>query len=91
MLDLLRKNVGRPLTITSGVRCEAYNTKVGGVDSSAHVDGLAADIAVGDGHDRFSLISSALTVGFRRIGVAKNFVHLDVDYSKPTNVIWVYS
>lgn len=32
-----------PLQINSGYRCTAVNAKVGGVHSSAHVDGRAAD------------------------------------------------
>jgi zinc D-Ala-D-Ala carboxypeptidase len=32
-----------PLTITSGYRCETLNRRVGGVEDSQHVQGLAAD------------------------------------------------
>jgi len=33
-----------PITITSGVRCAEYNRNVGGVKTSQHIKGRAADI-----------------------------------------------
>jgi zinc D-Ala-D-Ala carboxypeptidase len=47
-LEAVRSLIGQPLLITSGYRCEALNQRIGGSASSAHVQGLAADIlAVG--------------------------------------------
>ena len=42
----LRKLVGCPVRITSGYRCEALNHLVGGVSTSQHANGEAADITV---------------------------------------------
>jgi peptidoglycan hydrolase-like protein with peptidoglycan-binding domain len=42
-LQHLRDKLGVPLTITSGYRCLAHNSKVGGAKGSKHVYGLAAD------------------------------------------------
>lgn len=44
--DFIKKKFGFeiPLYITSGYRCEELNEEVGGVDDSAHLFGLAADI-----------------------------------------------
>lgn len=42
--DQLRKNLGVPITIVSGLRCETWNTMQGGVDNSQHKYGEAADI-----------------------------------------------
>jgi len=44
----LRNTLERPVYITSGYRCPKYNQKVGGVVSSYHCIGLAADITVKD-------------------------------------------
>lgn len=39
---------GKPLTITSGFRCEPYNKIVGGVKNSYHMQGKALDIVFPD-------------------------------------------
>ena len=44
VLDPLRKKLGKPIIVTSGYRCEELNKKVGGVPTSHHVLGYAADI-----------------------------------------------
>ena len=45
-LQVLRDEVGVPITITSGYRTEAYNKKIGGAKSSMHIQAKAADIKV---------------------------------------------
>jgi zinc D-Ala-D-Ala carboxypeptidase len=42
-LELVRKALGTPIIITSGYRCQALNSRVGGVSTSAHTKGLAVD------------------------------------------------
>ena len=42
--DQLRKNLGVPITIVSGLRCDTWNSMQGGVDNSQHKYGEAADI-----------------------------------------------
>ena len=44
MLERIRSAVGRPIVVTSGYRCPPLNRAVGGVTSSDHVTGQAADI-----------------------------------------------
>ena len=47
LLDTLRKNYGKPVTITCGVRCKTYNTSLkGSVTNSGHVLGTAVDIYI---------------------------------------------
>ena len=46
VLDPLRKLIGTPIHVTSGYRCEELNAKVGGVPTSKHRFGQAADIQV---------------------------------------------
>ncbi|WP_417090238.1 D-Ala-D-Ala carboxypeptidase family metallohydrolase [Eubacterium maltosivorans] len=43
-VEALRTGLGRPVIITSGVRCEARNQEVGGVSWSFHKRGAAADL-----------------------------------------------
>ena len=42
--DKLRKNLGVPITIVSGLRCKTWNAIHGGVSNSQHMYGEAADI-----------------------------------------------
>ncbi|MBR4856008.1 MAG: peptidase M15 [Bacteroidaceae bacterium] len=44
LLQPLRDKVGRPLNISSGYRCAELNRKVGGVPTSQHCKGEAADV-----------------------------------------------
>ena len=44
ILDPIRCRYGAPIIVTSGYRCPALNTAVGGVANSHHIVGCAADI-----------------------------------------------
>lgn len=44
VLDPLREAWGKPIYVTSGYRCAKLNSAVGGVATSNHMKGLAADI-----------------------------------------------
>ena len=44
ILEPLRMAIGQPVRINSGYRCKAVNSGVGGVSTSHHLLGLAADI-----------------------------------------------
>lgn len=46
ILEPLRIAWGQPIIVSSGFRCEALNSAVGGVADSAHVTGFAADLQV---------------------------------------------
>lgn len=50
-LDKIRERFGKPIRITSGFRSPAVNRAVGGVATSAHLKGLAADIVALDGRE----------------------------------------
>lgn len=92
-LDKIRDLIGMPVTIVSGTRCERYNRKVGGKAMSAHVprDGTshAADIHCPDSAFRFAFLAAALPM-FNRIGIGKDFIHVDDDPALPSNVMWIY-
>ena len=89
-LNHIRYNVGQPLIVTSGCRCEEHNKKVGGTKESSHTKGLAVDIACSDSILRFKIIKQAINFGITRIGIGDTFIHLDVDPDKSQNVIWLY-
>lgn len=44
VLDPCREKYGKPITVNSGYRSRQLNAKVGGVDTSDHLTGNAADI-----------------------------------------------
>lgn len=97
LLDKVREIVGEPIIINSGFRTPAHNEAVGGKmpddngdGGSSHLKGLAVDIAVRHSRMRFKLISALLEVGINRIGIADNFIHIDIDPFKDTDVIWTY-
>jgi len=90
MLDAARKIYGKPMRVNSGYRSEAHNKKVGGVSSSSHLKGLAADISCKNSDERFYMLQAFIKAGFKRIGVASSFIHIDNDKDKSQNVIWTY-
>lgn len=89
-LDKARELAGIPFVITSGYRCPKHNDDIGGVYNSSHTLGLAADIACDNSRDRFKIIDALIAVGFRRIGISNEFLHVDADESKTQDVIWKY-
>lgn len=47
-LDGVREKLDKPITVTSGYRCPRLNNIVGGVPTSQHQKGLAADLVCSD-------------------------------------------
>jgi len=82
--------IGQALFYNSGYRCTECNKKEGGVKNSAHLRGAAVDIRCKTSGERFALIKTALEHGFKRIGIGKRIIHLDVDGSLPQKVAWLY-
>jgi len=95
MLDNARDIAKTPFKITSGYRTKEHNVaiykKLGKKPiESSHLKGVACDIACSDSRARFLIINALLEVGFTRIGIANNFIHVDSDCEKSQNVIWTY-
>ena len=93
-LDIVREAYGKPLTVTSGVRCPAYNAKVGGVVDGEHTTGEAADLfapVIPDSFSRYHLLQAAFKVGVSRVGIGENFVHIGVAARFPQYVAWLYA
>lgn len=75
-LEDLRDRLGRPVTITSGYRCEEYNKKVGGAKHSQHRLGTATDIIV-RGMDVYELYEIVKPMNPKGLGLYENFLHID--------------
>lgn len=61
VLQPLREVYGKPLEINSGYRCQKLNAEVGGVPTSQHVKGEAADIKTGNQTESYRLARLAKT------------------------------
>lgn len=85
-LSLIRLAYGKPLIVSSGLRCKAKNNAVGGAPRSTHIQGLAADIQANSHAERFEIFKLALDYGITGIGLYKKHIHLDVRAGRP--VIW---
>jgi hypothetical protein len=51
---------------------------------------MAVDLGAYTSHERYVIIFNAISIGFRRLGIGKNFLHLDIDEEKPQEVVWLY-
>lgn len=89
-LDATRELYGKPMKINSAFRSAKHNKKVGGSPTSSHLYGFAVDIHCNSGYDRLHLVQSLIASGFKRIGIANTFIHVDTDYKKPDS-IWIYT
>ena len=92
-LNQARDEAGIAFIVNSGCRCEQHNKNEGGYKTSDHLPRPyceGADIEAKDGVTRFKIIRAAIDVGFKRIGVAKTFIHLGNRQNNPQNVLWVY-
>lgn len=97
-LEELRIALNRPMIISSGYRCPAYNKKVShtGLDGP-HTTGKAFDVKI-SGESAFLLVKLALEFGWTGVGVSQKdsmssrFVHLDLLHypAYPRPRIWSY-
>jgi zinc D-Ala-D-Ala carboxypeptidase len=90
MLDTARDLAGIPFVVTSGYRTPSHNASEGGKHDSAHLRGLAADIAAPTSGQKYLIVRAAFVAGFCRIGIGSTFVHLDCAPDLPQDVIWTY-
>lgn len=83
VLDPLREAYGKPIYINSGYRCSELNKVVGGVSTSEHQSGRAADIDTHDYEENkklFKLIQE-LNLPFRQLIDESNLSWVHVSYN----------
>ena len=91
-LNGVREAIKRAIIVTSGYRSPAFNSTLpGAVPNSAHTKGVAADLAAETDEEKLQIAIAAIRLGIKRIGWGSRFIHLDMDESKPQNVVWGYS
>ena len=88
-MDMAREIAGIPFYVNSAFRCEAHNRAVGGKQNSAHTRGYAVDIKC-NRETKKVILEAVKQAGFRRIGLASNFIHVDDDPSLHSPTTWTY-
>lgn len=85
VLDPLRRAWGKPILVNSGYRCPALNKAVGGVASSQHLRGEAADITTGSPETNRQLYELAvkLRLPFDQLIGERGYTWLHISH-KPT-------
>lgn len=86
LMDKIRTAYGKPITITSGVRCAAHNKEVGGISNSEHLKGKAADFYIPGQNDtaagRNKVVSKAKSMGavysYANTAGMGNAVHINI-------------
>ncbi len=74
VLQPLRDAWGKPLRINSGYRCPELNRRVGGVETSQHIRGEAADVAC-DTPAELARLAASLGLPFDQMILYPSFVH----------------
>jgi len=90
MMVRARIRAGIAFPVVSWCRCREYNKRVGGTVESAHMDCKAVDIRVSGVGERFVMAEALFWTGFRRFGIGRSFIHVDIDREKMQNVMWTY-
>lgn len=88
-LQRLRTLLGQPLTITSGYRSPRNSIERAKPQPGTHAMGRAVDIAA-DGRLQFRIVGIATGIGFKGLGIAKTFIHLDDWEGGPRPNVWLY-
>jgi|TARA_R110000824_G_scaffold199959_1_gene384000 uncharacterized protein YcbK (DUF882 family) len=101
-LDELRHRCKFPFRVTSGYRTQDYHQSLTDrgyhtIKNSAHLKGLAADIAISDSVKRAYFVGHALELVHLmglpfRLGISKknSFIHIDIDETKTNPRMWIY-
>ncbi|MFW0778392.1 MAG: D-Ala-D-Ala carboxypeptidase family metallohydrolase [Rickettsiales bacterium] len=84
-LEYVRQYLGKPITITSGCRCDKYNNQIGGSPRSQHKYGRAADIVVRgvDAVEVYELLNASPFRNDISLGKYENFTHVDTRTNGP--------
>lgn len=92
VLQPIRDRYNKPITVTSGYRCDKLNKKVGGVKTSQHLNGEAADLICDDKKSLFLLIQDMIKKGEIKVGQLINennfsWIHVSLPTKNKLNQI----
>lgn len=77
-VDEIRRRLGVPITINSGIRCEKHNKASGGVANSEHLYGRAADLHSSASPARMKAVAEEVMGNTGGIGLYNWGIHADV-------------
>lgn len=82
--DAIRKRIGKPITVNSGLRCKTHNANVGGVSNSQHLYGTAADLRCPSGctPSQMASIAEEIMGETGGIGIYSWGIHIDTRSTK---------
>ena len=77
--DKVRAHFGKPVTVSSGIRCTKHNAEVGGVSNSRHLQGKAIDLNV-SGFSAAMVLAYVQSLPEIRYSYAinSNYIHMDI-------------
>lgn len=85
-LDELRDRLGRPVIISSGLRCAHWNRLQGGEPNSRHCIGRAVDLRCTDSRERYALLAAIFAWPSEMmpfLEISPHHIHMDLDYRTP--------
>ena len=88
-LDIARFHSEVPYIINSAYRSVEHEKSKGRSGYSSHTKGVAVDLKATNSRTRFKIIEGLLKAGFTRIGVYDWGIHVDSDYEKDQEVIFM--
>ena len=85
--DEIRRRIGKPLGVNSGLRCKQHNANCGGVSNSQHLYGTAADLGcpAGTTPAEMAKIAEDVIGNTGGIGIYSWGIHID---SRKTKSRW---
>lgn len=89
-LDNARRQAGIPFVLNSAYRSSAWDKSKGRSGNGAHTRGWAVDIRCTTDANRWKVVAALLDNGFTRIGIAKTYIHADLDPALTQERIWLY-
>ena len=98
VLEEIRKEMNRPLYLSSAFRCPTHNNSVSEVKNGPHTLGKAVDILI-SGADCLRLLDTARKHGISGVGLqqkgdhGRRFCHIDIlsPDEGPRPAVWTYS
>lgn len=88
--DTARDIAGIPFVINSAYRSPSWDKSKGRSGTGAHTLGRAMDIRCNANANRFKVVDALLKAGFKRIGIAKTYIHADDSEVHSQGIIWLY-
>ena len=91
-LDAARDIADIPFVLTCAYRSSQWDKSKGRSGTGAHTLNPCptVDIRCNTDANRWKIVNALIKAGFKRIGIAKSFVHADDSKKHSQEVIWLY-